>query len=185
MRAMRHLGLLLVLLAVGLAAAPAYYPSGIGYSWQYSSGEEQVFSREQSGMLVLDHKLAGRPTVSDLLRYTPSGVYLEGFIVGKQVQRYTPPLLLYPQPPLYIGQEWGGRSTMGGQTIAVLGKVLRIEGVSVPSGKFNAYVIRTSTVTGDGGSVVLEAYYVPGVGIVRYATPDGGTIDLIKYTVPK
>lgn len=184
-KAMKCFGFALVLLALGFAASPEYYPSGIGYVWMYSTGMEQAFTREQSGMLVFERKLPNQPVTADLLRYTAQGVYIEGLIIGKQVFRYTPALLLYPQPPLFIGQEWGGKSSFGGQSVAVFGKVLRIEGVSVPAGRFNAYVLRTSTVTGDGGSVVLEVYFVPGVGIVRYASSDGGTIDLTKYTVPK
>lgn len=172
-------------LAFALAAPTNYYPSGIGYSWTYSSGMEQVFTREQSGMLVFERRLARQPVSADLLRYSDNGVFLEGLIVGQVVQRYNPPLQLYPAPPLVLGQEWGGRSTFGGQSVALLGKVLRIEGVSVPAGRFNAYVIRTSTVTSAGGSQVMEIYFVPGVGIVRYATPDGATVDLVKFSVPK
>ncbi|MCS7067375.1 MAG: hypothetical protein N2Z75_00765 [Meiothermus sp.] len=174
-------------LLLGVLAAPtAYYPNGIGYSWTYSSGMEQVFTREQNGMLVFERRLANQPVSADLLRYTPDkGVLLEGLIVGQAVQRYNPPLQLYPAPPLVLGQEWGGRSNFGGQSVALLGKVLRIEGVNVPAGRFNAYVIRTSTVTSGGGSQVMEIFFVPGVGIVRYATPDGGTIDLVKFSVPK
>lgn len=174
-----------LLLAVVLAAPTAYYPNGIGYSWTYSSGMEQVFTREQNGLLVFERRLARQPVSADLLRYTESGVFLEGLIIGQAVQRYNPPLQLYPAPPLVLGQEWGGRSSFGGQSVALIGKVLRIEGVNVPAGRFNAYVIRTSTVTSAGGSQVMEIYFVPGVGIVRYATPDGATVDLVRFSVPK
>lgn len=178
--------LTLALLASLAFAQPAYYPHGVGYSWKYSSGEEQVFAREQNGLLVLERRFPKRPIIADLLRYTDSGgVLLEGLMVGQQVQRYTPALQLYPNPPLYVGQRWGGRSKLGKQTIALFGEVNRIEGVSVAAGRFNAFVIRNSTVTGEGGSVVVEIYYVPGVGIVRYATTDGGTIDLVQSSVPK
>jgi len=176
------LGLLMVL---ALAAPTAYYPNGIGYSWIYSSGMEQVFTREQDGLLVFERRLAGQPVSADLLRYSEKGVFIEGLVVGQVVQRYVPPLQLYPAPPLVLGQEWGGRSSFGGQRVALLGKVLRIEGVNVPAGRFNAYVIRTSTVTSAGGSQVMEIYFVPGVGIVRYATPDGATVDLIRFSQPK
>jgi hypothetical protein len=176
------LGLLMVL---ALAAPTAYYPNGIGYSWIYSSGMEQVFTREQDGLLVFERRLAGQPVSADLLRYSEKGVFIEGLVVGQVVQRYVPPLQLYPAPPLVLGQEWGGRSSFGGQRVALLGKVLRIEGVNVPAGRFNAYVIRTSTVTSAGGSQVMEIYFVPGVGIVRYATPDGARVDLIRFSQPK
>ncbi len=171
---------------VALAQPPAYYPHGIGYSWKFNSGEEQTFTREQSGMLVLERRFPKRPVIADLLSYSPNGgVMLEGLVVGKQVQRYSPSLQLYPVPPLYVGLRWGGRSKFGNQSIALFGEVNRIEGISVPAGRFNAFVIRNSTVTGEGGSVVVDIYYVPGVGIVRYATQGGGTIDLVEVSVPK
>ncbi|GAO75057.1 hypothetical protein [Meiothermus ruber] len=186
---MKRFAILGLLLVCALAAPTAYYPSGVGYSWTYSTGMEQVFTREQNGLLGGGGGGGGgrpnQPVSADLLRYTDSGVLLEGLLVGQAVQRYSPPLLLYPAPPLVLGQEWGGRSSFGGQSVALLGKVLRIEGVSVPAGRFNAYVIRTSTVTSAGGSQVMEIYFVPGVGVVRYATPDGATVDLVKFHVPK
>ncbi|MCS7195543.1 MAG: hypothetical protein NZ849_11635 [Meiothermus sp.] len=184
MRAVRW-SLAWLFLCIGLAFSPGYYPHGVGYSWTYSTGMEQVFTREQGGALFLERRLVGRPVSADVLRYTPEGVWLEGLAVGQAVQRYEPPLLLYPPPPLELGQAWGGRSRFGGQSVALVGKVLRIEGVSVPAGRFNAYVIRTSTVTSEGGSQVMEVYFVPGVGVVRYATLDGATVDLVRYRVPK
>lgn len=42
---------LLLGLALGVAAPPAYYPNGIGYAWLYSSGEEQVFSRDRKSVV--------------------------------------------------------------------------------------------------------------------------------------
>lgn len=178
--------LALALFGLLVFAQPAYYPHGIGYTWKYSSGEEQVFAREQNGMLLLERRFPKRPVIADLLRYAADGgVMLEGLVVGKQTQRYSPALQLYPAPPLYVGQRWGGRAKFGNQSIALFGEVNRIEGVSVPAGRYNAFVIRNSTVTGEGGSVVVEVYYVPGVGIVRYATSDGGTIDLVQTSTPK
>lgn len=59
-----------LLLAMVLAAPTAYYPNGIGYSWTYSSGMEQVFTREQNGLLVFERRLAKQPVSADLLRYT-------------------------------------------------------------------------------------------------------------------
>lgn len=90
---------------------------------------EQVFTREQNGMLVLERRLAKQPVSADLLRFTPDrGVLLEGLIIGQTVQRYNPPLQLFPTPPLVLGQEWGGRSTFGGQTVALLGRVYASKG---------------------------------------------------------
>ncbi|MDX2006579.1 MAG: hypothetical protein SFU83_15000 [Meiothermus sp.] len=167
-----------------LAQGAGYYPSKIGWSWTYSSGEVQTLVRDESGVLVLERRFPNRPVVADLLRYTPDkGVLLEGILINGREQRYSPALQLYPQPPLYIGQRWGGRSRFNNQSVALIGEVNRVEGVNVPAGRFNAYVLRTSTVTGGGGNVVLEVYFVPGVGVVRYATTDGA-IDLVKLGRP-
>ncbi len=174
----------LALLAFAFAGPQDFYPSGVGVGWVYSNGEEQFFSREQNVYLVLEHRFQGKTVFSDLLRYTPDGVYLDGLVVGSKVSKYNPPLLYYPKAPFVLGQEWGGKSTYEGKSVALLAKVLRIEGVTVPAGRFNAYVIRTSFVTQEGGSIVVERYFVPGVGIVRYATPDGGSIDLVKVIRP-
>jgi hypothetical protein len=179
----RWLGFLVLGLLV-FAQGGTYYPNQIGMSWTYNSGEVQTLARDEAGVMVLERRFPNRPVIADLLRYTPDkGVLLEGILINGKEQRYNPALQLYPQPPLYIGQRWGGRSRFNNQSIALIGEVNRIEGINVPAGRFNAYVLRTSTVTGGGGNVVLEVYFVPGVGIVRYATSDG-TIDLVKLGRP-
>lgn len=181
---MRRWVVLALLLGLVLAQSGDFYPRGVGLGWAYSSGEVQIFAREQAGMLLLEHRFPGKPVYGELLRYSPQGVFLEGTVINGQVQRYQPALMLYPPAPMVLGQEWGGRSVLNGSTIALLARVERIEGVSVPAGRYNAYVIRTSLVTEAGGSVVVESYFVPGVGIVRYASPDGGTIDLVRVLKP-
>ncbi|WP_174720009.1 MULTISPECIES: hypothetical protein [unclassified Meiothermus] len=172
------------LVTLALAQPSAYFPNGVGLSWTYSSGEEQVFARQKDGFLMLEHRYAGRARYADLLRYDATGVYLEGVYIGGAVQKYAPPLQLYPSAPLIIGQEWGMKSSIQGQVVAFVAKVTRLEGVQVPAGKFNAYVIRTSLVTQSGGSSVVESYFVPGVGVVRFVGADGSKVDLVKFVRP-
>lgn len=176
--------MLALILGLVLAQSNHYFPSGVGFSWVYSSGEEQTFARESGGLLVLEHRFSGRSRYADLLRYDASGVYLEGVYIGGTTQKYEPPLQLYPSGPLIIGQEWGMRSSIQGKTVAFVAKVIRLEGVQVPAGKFNAYVIRTSFVTQSGGSSVVESYFVPGVGVVRFVGADGSAVDLVKFKRP-
>lgn len=45
-------------------------------------------------------------------------------------------------------------------------------------------MIRTSFVTQSGGSSVVESYFVPGVGVVRFVGADGSKVDLVKFVRP-
>jgi hypothetical protein len=183
---MKRWFLCLILVAmIGFAAQPGYYPGALGYSWQYSNGEEQVLVSGDGGTLVLEHRFKGRAVFGHILRYTPKGVLLEGVVTNNRPSKYDSPLTLYPAPPLYLGQEWGGRAKIGGQATAMVAKVVRVEAIKVPAGRYNAYVIRTSTVVDAGGTSVVENYYVPGVGIVRYVSMDGDSIDLIKVNLAR
>jgi len=176
--------MLALILGLVLAQSNNYFPNGVGFSWVYSSGEEQAFAREKDGLLVLEHRYNGRSRYADLLRYDPTGVYLEGVYISGATQKYNPPLQLYPSAPLIIGQEWGMKSSIQGKIVAFVAKVTRLEGIQVPAGKFNAYVIRTSFVTQSGGSSVVESYFVPGVGVVRFVGADGSKVDLVKFVRP-
>ena len=53
-------------------------------------------------------------------------------------------------------------------------------GVATPAGRFNALLIQQTSLTSTGGQTVLELYFVPGVGVVRFVTQDGTIIDLIE-----
>jgi hypothetical protein len=180
---MKRLVTLAMLLSLVLAQQVGYYPGKDGFSWQYSNGEEQMMVAGIGGTLVLEHRFHGRNLFGHILRYTPKGVLLEGVVTNNRPSKYDSPLTLYPAPPLYVGQEWGGKARIGGQTTAMIAKVVRVEAIKVPAGRYNAYVIRTSTVVDAGGTSVVENYYVPGVGIVRYVSVDGDTIDLVKASL--
>ena len=52
--------------------------------------------------------------------------------------------------------------------------------MATPAGRFNALLIRQTSLTSTGGQTVLDLYFVPGIGVVRFVTQDGTIIDLIE-----
>jgi len=176
-----------VALAVWLAAVAAaqdYYPSDPGMSWTYSSGETQTLSgpRELDGrqLMVLTHYFEGLPVSEDYLEYTDGGVFSHGSAAGGQIYQYQPALVVYPAAPLQPGMSWTGTTSLAGFDLTLSAEVLGLRGVATPAGRFNAVQIRQTTLTSNGGQTVLDIYFVPTVGIVRFQTQDGTVIDLIE-----
>lgn len=182
--ALRALALVVlgVLSAAGLAND--YYPRGEGLSWTYSSGETQAMSgtRAWNGLevSVLTHYLDGVPVSEDYLTFDPDGVRTHGTASGGSVVRYDPPLLIYAAPPLQPGASWSTTTEIAGLAITLSSEVVGLRGVQTPAGRFNALQIRQRTLTSTGGRTLLDVFLVPGVGIVRFVTEDGTTIDLIE-----
>ncbi len=166
------------------AAAQSYFPSEPGMSWTYSSGETQTFSgpRDLSGrqLMVLTHYFDGVPISEDYLEYTEGGVFSHGSAAGGQVFQYQPALVVYPAAPLEPGMTWTGTTSLAGFDLTLSAEVLGLRGVATPAGRFNALQIRQTTLTSNGGQTVLDIYFVPTVGIVRFQTQDGTVIDLIE-----
>lgn len=175
---------LIAALLLGLAAAQGYYPAAAGYSWTYSSGETQAMQgpREMNGrqVYVLVHYLDGVPISEDYLEYGDGGVYSHGSAAGGQLLSYQPPLLVYPPEPLAPGMQWTSTTNLPGFSLTLDSEVLGMRGVATPAGRFNALLIRQTSLTSSGGQSVLELYFVPGVGLVRFVTQDGTVIDLIE-----
>jgi len=183
---MRRLSLfLLLLLGMALATAPNYYPHKVGMTWVYDSGETQTYEsvRNQDGQEVweLSHSYDGKVRYTDYLIFDENGVWLLGVDTGSGVMPYDPPIQIYPAAPLRVGESWSSRTKFRGANLAVVNKVIGIEGVIVPFGRYNAFVIRSSLTAQGGGASVVDMYFVPGIGVVRYATQDGGQIDLVKF----
>lgn len=176
--------LALVLLASWPALAQPYYPNVAGYSWTYSSGETQQLSgpREMAGrqVMVLTHYFEGVPISEDYMEYTAQGVVSYGSAAGGQVFMYDPALVVYPQEPLAQGMTWTGTTNLGGFNLTLSSEVVGLRGVATQAGRFNALLIRQTTLTSNGAQTVLDIYFVPAVGIVRFQTQDGSTIDLIE-----
>lgn len=175
---------LLLALCLAFAAAQGYYPAAAGYSWTYSSGETQTLQgpREQDGrqVYVLTHYFDGVPISEDYLEYGPDGVISYGSAAGGQRYTYQPPLLVYPPEPLAAGMKWTSTTAMPGFNLTLDSEVLGLRGVATTAGRFNALLIRQTSLTSNGGQTVLELYFVPGVGVVRFVTQDGSVIDLIE-----
>jgi hypothetical protein len=177
--------LLVTLLALAaLAASRDYYPIATGTSWTYSSGETQTLSgpRDFHGVsvMVLTHYLDGMAVSEDYLVFG-EGVFSYGTASGGQVVRFEPPLVVYPPAPIEIGDSWQSTTQLGGMTLTLQSEVLGLRGVQTAAGRFNALQIRQRTLTSTGGSTVLDLFFVPGVGVVRFVTQDGTTIDLIEF----
>ena len=171
--------------ALGLAAAQsAYYPRTLGWSWTYSNGATQTITgtRELAGLtaLVLTHSFRGVPVSEDYLDYS-SGVRLLGTGVGGSITTYDPPLLLFPPAPLQVGMRWSTTSAASdGTTLVISTSVTGVRGLRTPVGSFNALAIRSTVSTSSGAISVVNSFFVPAVGWVRYVTSDGGTVDLIE-----
>ena len=178
-----RLTVLSILLVCGAAAGQGYYPDQAGLSWTYSSGETQQLSgpRDVGGrqVMVLTHYFEGVPISEDYMQYTPEGVVSYGSAAGGQVYLYEPALVVYPQEPLSQGMTWAGTTNLSGFNLTLSSEVIGLRGVATQAGRFNALLIRQTTLTSNGGQTVLDIYFVPAVGIVRFVTQDGSTIDLI------
>lgn len=173
-----------LLLAANFGLAQGYYPAEAGMSWTYSSGETQQLSgpRELGGrqVMVLTHYYEGVPISEDYMEYTDRGVLSFGSAAGGEVFTYQPPLVVYPQEPLAAGMTWTSTTSLSGFNLTLSSEVVGLRGVATPAGRFNALLIRQTTLTSNGGQTILDIYFVPAVGIVRFETQDGTVIDLIE-----
>lgn len=172
-------------LALSFATAQAgYFPFGDGMSWTYDSGVTQVMSgpREVDGVsvMVLTHYLEGVPVSEDYLSFGPEGVLTVGTAAAGQRLRYDPPLLVYPPAPLEVGATWRSTTDLGAFTITLDAEVIGLRGIQTPVGRFNALQVRQRTLTSTGASTLLDLFFVPGVGVVRFVTQDGSVIELIE-----
>lgn len=171
-------------LASTFVFAQGYYPTGQGFSWTYSSGETQTLSgpRDMDGrqVWVLVHYFEGVPVSEDYLEYGDSGVISHGTAAGGLMYPYQPGLLVYPPEPLTPGQRWTSTTNLPGFTLTLDSEVVGMRGVDTPAGRFNALLLRQTTLTSTGGQTILDLYFVPGIGVVRFVTQDGTIIDLIE-----
>jgi len=175
---------LLALLSSSLAASPpSYYPARSGLSWTYSSGETQQLSgpRQVDGhqVMVLTHYFNGVPVSEDYLQFGQDGVKTLGSAAGGKVTLYPTPLTVYPGEPLKPGMQWQSTTKLPAFDITLSSEVLGIRGVKTQAGRFNALQIRQRTLTSNGGQTVMDIFFVPSIGIVRFVTQDGTSIDLI------
>lgn len=178
-------GVLAVLLLTCIHSASAqqdYFPSEPGLSWTYSNGETQTLSGPRAvlgeELIVLTHFFEGAPVSEEYLDYS-AGVTSHGTAAGGTVMPYSPPLTVYPPPPLRQGDSWQSTTTVGGIEITLDSEVIGTVGIQTPAGRFNALRIRQTTLTSSGGRTVLEVFFVPSIGVVRFLTQDGTAIDLI------
>jgi hypothetical protein len=175
---------LLVLLFTFAQAQESYYPSRDGLSWTYSNGEMQMLSGSRAvgstSAQVLLKMFGGAPVSEDYLVYDAQGVQMVGTAANGQLLQYSPTLLVYPPSPLQVGQTWKSNATISGIDISLSAEVLGVRGVETAAGRFNALQIRQQTVTSTGGQTIIDLFFVPSIGVVRWVMQDGTAIDLIE-----
>jgi hypothetical protein len=178
--------LAVLLLTTAQAASDSYFPAATGTQWRYSNGETQQAGRPRTvqGVVVvpLTHSVGGKLVSEDYLEYTAAGVYLRGVQAGGKLNWYTPPLQVYPASPLSPGQVW---TSVTGSGLRLSGRVVGTQALRTQSGNYNTLVVRNEVMSGSGSAGVQNsstqyAYFVPGLGVVRYQTADGSTVDLLK-----
>jgi hypothetical protein len=182
----RVLVLLALLLAPALAVNDSYFPNTPGTQWRYSNGETQLTGKgrviQGVNVVPVGHSVGGKLMSEDYLEYRPDGVYLRGVQAGGKLNWYLPPLQVYPASPLTPGQVW---TSATGSGLRLSGRVVGTQALRTQSGSFNALVVRSEVATGGTTTGVQKsstqyAYFVPGLGVVRYQTADGSTVDLLK-----
>ncbi len=178
---------LLLGLALGRSGPDArtYFPHALGMRWVYTSGEVQTFVEVKAlagvEVWMLEHRYPSGAKMTEAFSFG-DGVWLHALVTDGQTLLYDPPIRLYPAAPLEVGMSWENTTTLAGQRVLTQAKVVALEGVSVPLGRFNAFRIRSTVRTLNGGLSTIDYYFAPGVGVVRYATPDGGVIDLSEFS---
>ncbi|MDQ3396573.1 MAG: hypothetical protein M3511_02170 [Deinococcota bacterium] len=178
-------GVVLALLLRGAVfAQEGYFPARVGLSWTYSNGETQTLSGtrtfEGEEVFVLTHYYGGAAVSEDYLSYGPDAVRSLGTAAAGQTLRYDPPLLIYRGGLLAPGQHWDSRTVVGGFEITLTSEVLGVLELETPAGSFEALHIRQRTVTDGGEHTVLDLYFVPGVGVVRFVMSDGSAVELVE-----
>jgi hypothetical protein len=182
-----RLALVLATLLLGASgvgsAQDDYYPSQPGASWTYSNGETQTLSGPRDVLggshMILTHYFEGVPVSEEILTYQ-GGVTSYGTAAGGAIMPYAPPLTIYPPAPLSVGDAWQSTTRVAGVDITLASEVIGLQGVRTPAGRFNALHLRQTTLTSSGGRTVLDLFFVPTVGVVRFVTQDGTQIDLIE-----
>jgi hypothetical protein len=203
--AMTTIGLAALLLVSAASAkkpkpskpAGDYFPLRVGDSWTYRNTEEGGYTLK----VVSEEPQADRPT-----RYVVelnSGVKIihtfsqaDGWILFHSEQypeheglqaTYDPPKQYLPNP-LAVGQEWKWTGKDPTQVEhQETSRVVAVEEVTVPAGKFRAMKVVTE-ITGGGAAKTRTNWYADGVGLVKSAT-EGGQIkygsDLTDYSFKK
>ncbi|HEX8144855.1 MAG TPA: hypothetical protein VF553_19965 [Pyrinomonadaceae bacterium] len=210
MRAMAALCLLLVALpgvmgqrrrassSSSSAASPDYFPLRPGDMWTYRHSEGSQFTVK----VLNDEKQADGSVryVVELLsgarvHYTyskPRGWVLQhrhsypdeqtGLKIDYQ------PAKQYLKNPLVAGEKWNwSGKDVGGNDVSESSRVVGLEWVEVPAGKFRA--MKIISLVSSGASVATKTYwYVDGVGLVK-AWTDAGAVkygwELIDYSFRK
>lgn len=194
--------LILLSLALPLAAARAFFPHDDGMRWTYDNGEIQelsgpyrladvaVYFERTVDAAFADYevmklsKYFGDILVSeDFLIYEEDAVYtVASNFVGASQYWYNPPMLLYQGNRWRIDDSWESVSNVLDDRLQITlsSTIVATQAIEIPVGRFNAWVIHQNSFNNKGVQNVLELYFVPTIGIVRFQTMDGGTVNLVN-----
>jgi len=165
------------------SAKNSYFPNVEGLSWTYSNGVEQrmtgPYQLDDWPVMVVTQYVDGEIESEEYLVYADNGVFSLGTAdEGEEIQRYDPPLIVFEGSSLSIGQSWENKTVFEGLEIRTTYEVVTRQGVKTKSGRYNALVIREESFIDNIGQTVMDIYFVPSIGIVRFLSSDGAVIDL-------
>jgi hypothetical protein len=178
----RRTTLALVSLAALAAAARAddgpdetpYYPLKVGTTWTYRDADApgaakvvvKVVKHEKVGDVLcarVETHSGGKASGFEHVAVTKDGVYRHS-INGLRPDK---PLLLLKLPP-QKGDEWPVAGKLGGETFAGTMATAE-ETVTVPAGKYQAFVVSGKVRVGDA-TLTTEHAFVKDVGVARIRT---------------
>jgi len=180
------------------APAPDYFPLRVGDSWKYRSTVSdaeatiKVVSLEKQSdgtMRYLLEKSAGAK-IQDWYSKTNGWVLMhrEAYPEHEGLEMKYEPARQYLKNPLVAGAtwNWSGKSTTQNE-VQESNRVIGLEAVEVPAGKFRAMKIVSKV--SEGASVMTKTYwYADGVGLIKYTTESGAInygFELIDYSFKK
>lgn len=191
-----------ILLLAPLAMARDYFPHNDGMRWTYDNGEIQELSGPYRladiaadfgrsvetafadyEVMKLSKYLGDILVSEDFLIYEEAAVYsVASNFLGSSQYWYNPPMLLYQGNRWHIEDSWESVSNILDDRlqITLTSHIVATQAVETPVGRFNAWVIRQDSFNNKGVQNVLELYFVPTIGIVRFQTMDGSAVNLLN-----
>src|SRR3954469_8418957 len=194
----------LLLVSAALAETPKptkpaadYFPLRVGDSWTYRNNEEGGYTLK----VISEERQESSPTryVVDLdagVKILQTFSKVEGWVLfhsenyleheGLQAT-YAPPKQYLPNP-LIVGREWRWTGKDPTQVEhQESSRVVAVEEVTVPAGKFRAMKVVTE-ITGGGAGKTRISWYADGVGLIK-TTTEGGQLkygsELTDYSFKK
>lgn len=168
-----------------------YYPLKEGTRWEYQlKGQNVTIVMRVAKVEKLDNKMAAlvetvvnnNVVASEHIRTEKDGVYRMTFMG----QKAEPPVRIL-KLPAKKGDTWSVETKVMGQT-AKGTFTLDEELVTVPYGKYKAYVAKSTDFEAAGQKISTTYWFAEGVGVVKQLANIAGTaveLDLVKFDTPQ